>query len=202
MKFINAAFVFLFLVSCSKKPNFDDYPQMYPPYRLIKLFSKKLEEKKNLLLTSYGINNNLPKGYEYKNGIGNFVATYSLFKKKSDKVSLDEAREVLVYVAENLLKEINSDPMVIPDLDVYPFTSDLIHVVIRFKDENHIELGQGISRVFFSDGKIEYEGYNISEYRNRLPAVGKHYTTHEESYEDALEIVKKQGSLTYGSVSI
>ena len=40
--------------------------------------------------------------------------------------------------------------MVIPDLDVYPFTINLIHIVIRFKDENHIELGQGISRVFFS----------------------------------------------------
>lgn len=42
------------------------------------------------------------------------------------------------------------------------------------------------------EGKIEYEGYNIEHYTEKYPAVGKHYIIYEESYEDALNIVKHQ----------
>jgi hypothetical protein len=56
-------------------------------------------------------------------------------------------------------------------------------------------LGQGVAIVYFAKGKIKYEGYEIEGYRRPGCAYGQHYTVHEESYEEALDIVKKQGTL-------
>ena len=144
-------------VACSKR----DASEMLPEYRLINNFSKKLKEKTDLVLCCYGVNNYLPREYPFKNGLACFDADYTLTKTRYDTISLEEARCFLVSVVENFLQEINSNLEVRPLLDVYPFTSDFIRVCIYFKDENHINLGQGISRVFFSEGKLKYERYEI-----------------------------------------
>jgi len=130
------------------------------------------------------------------NGIGNFSASFALAKTRADEISLEQARNLLVFVAENLLKEINSNPEVIPNLDIYPFVSDLLDITIHFTDENQIDLGQGVAIVYFWKGKIEYEGYKIDEYRSRYPSRGEHFAIHEETYAEALEIIKNQGPLT------
>lgn len=193
MKFIRFVFFLVFLISsCTCKKDVKDPCQMYPPYKLINLFSQKIKPETDLVLRGYGINWCLPKGYQYKNGIGNFAASYSLQKTKNEEISLGYARNLIVFLTEKLLQEINSNPEVIPDLDVYPFISDLIRISIHFEDENRVDLGQGVAIVYFSKGKIEYEGYKIYEYAGRFPAVGKHFTIHEESYAEALDIVKKQ----------
>ncbi len=196
MKYINYFLIFCFFCacSCSKKKEVD-LSQMYPPYRLIHLFSQKIKQDSGLILRSYGINNFLPENYEYINGIRDFSISYSLGKTKNDEISLDHARNLVVYLVENLLEEINSNNEVTPDLDVYPFISDLLTLSIYFEDESRIHLGQGVAMAHLYHGKIKYKGYYILKYRDRYPAEGRHYLIHEESYAEALEKVKKQGNL-------
>lgn len=200
MKFTKCALLFfLMLYSCFKKKDVKDPYQLYPPYKLINLFSRKIQPETDLILRSYGVNCYFPDNYEYinKSGFGNFTASYSLEKNRNDEISLMFARNLIVFLAENLLQDINSNSELRADLDVYPFISDLLHLVVRFQDENKIELGQGISSVSLSRGKVKYKGYEIYEYSDTYPADGKHYTIHEESYAEALEIVKKKGNLRY-----
>ena len=54
----------------------------FPPYKLILDFSENLKKETGLVLCRYGINNNLQKDYEIKNGVANFSAAYYVFKKK------------------------------------------------------------------------------------------------------------------------
>ncbi len=199
MKFINYTFLItlILLCSCIKKKDVKDPHGMYPPYKLINLSAKKIQPETGLILRTYGINSYLPREYEYKNGIANFISSYSLSKKKEDEISLDYARSLIIILSENLLKDINANDEIKSDLDVYPFTNDLLYISIYFEDEIRVELGKGVANVMLSKGKITYEGYNILEYRDRPPARGEHYVIHEESYADALEIVKKQGTLKY-----
>jgi len=197
MKFINYLFIFFIsLSSCTNKKNVKNWCQTYPPYKLIIEFSQKINPETNLVLRSYGINWCLPKGYQ-KKGIGNFSASYSLSKKKNENVLLDDARKLTLFVAENFLQEINSNGEITPELDVYPLTSEFLDLCLHFEDENRIDLGQGVAIVYFNNGKIKYEGYDIHKYTGSYPAEGKHFVMHEETYAEALEIVKKQGGLTY-----
>ncbi len=198
MKFINIlAFCFLFLISCTPKKDVKNPYQMYPPYKLINLYSERIKSETNLVLRSYGINIGIPENYKYINGIANFRAGYSLGKNKNDEISLESARNLIVFVAENLIKDINTNLEVKPDLDVYPFTSERLYISIYCEDEHRAQLGQGVAIIYFFNGKIKYEGYNIEGYRKPGWAYGKHYIIHEESYADALDIVKKQGTLRY-----
>lgn len=202
MKYIRQIFLLVtFLYSCSKNKNEDIPKQTYPPYELIKQFSKKINKTTNLVLVGYGINFGLPKNYKFRNGIGNFRASYYLNTTKKNTFSIEFSRKLMIYIAENLLETINTSSEIKPDLDVYPFTGDELDITIHFKDENKIDLGQGVAAVDLADGKIIYEGYNITEYTGKYPAIGKHYTILEESYADALNIVKKQGNLKYLELS-
>lgn len=195
MRFINYLFVILFVFSCTGRRNVKDLSQMYPPYKLISLYSSKIKRDTDLTLYGYGINIDVPKEYQYKNGIANFLASYYLYKSQKDNISLNEARNLIVFVVENFLKEINADQEIIPDLDFFPFTFDHLDISIHIVDKNKIDLGQGVASVHFWDGKIKYSGFNIEEYREVYPARGKHYTILEESYVEALDVVKKNGSL-------
>lgn len=186
--------ILLFILSCTNRER--DFIQNYPPYKLLRDFARKIEPLTSLRLVSYGENNSLPKEYQIK-GIGNLTTSYKLMKNKNSEVPLDEARMLMVFVTENLLQEVNTNAEVREDLDVFPFTSDRINISIYFKDENGIDLGQGIANVRLYRGNLRYKAYDIHVYKEQYPAIGKHYIMHEESYEEALEIVKKEGNLTY-----
>jgi len=56
-------------------------------------------------------------------------------------------------------------------------------------------LGNGVSEVFFSEGKIKYRRYEIEKYTKKYSAEGKHFILHEKTYAEALEIIKKQGNI-------
>ena len=196
MKYINLI-IFLCVVfsSCGKVDR--TASDILPAYKLIVTFSKRIQPDTALILCSYGINKSLPKDYQYKNVVANFSADYKLYKTQKDTISLEHARELIVSLAESLLEEVNSNQNVRTDLEVHPFTTDLLAVSIRFKDENQIDLGQGVSAVYFANGKIKYKRYDISEYTGRYPAIGKHFTIHQETYAEALDIVQKQGALAH-----
>lgn len=195
MRFTNILLILIIsFLSCACKKKQEISTTEYPPYKLIIDFSKKIKTNTNLVLNGYGINIGLRRGFNYKNGIGNFSASYYLKKSKSDEISLENARNLLVYLTENFSREITSNHEIFQHLDAHQCLSDLMRISLYFEDENRIELGQGVSHIYFSRGKIKYEGYNITEYTGKYPAIGKHYTIHEESYADALDIVKKQGN--------
>ncbi len=184
-------FIFLFLFGCNSRC---DISQLIPEFKLIKNISDKIQSEKGLILSMYGINNDLPKDYKKKNITANFSVAYRLPKTKNDLISLEQARCFLVFVAESLLYAINHDPEIKERLEVFPFPSDLLKISIYFEDENRVQLANGgISDLYFSKGKIIYERYEIHGY-NPYP-LGKHFIVHEESYADALEIVKQQGCL-------
>ncbi len=160
MRFIKFLFVFYFIlfVSCGRSAK--DVSDV-PAYKLIIDFSRNLKKEKNLILYRYGINNDLPEFYKINNGVANFSVAYVLFKEKEAVVTLEEARRLLVFIVENLLREINSSKEIRSELDVFPFTSDLVSVSIYFKDKNKIDLGNGVAYVYFSKGKIDYEKYDF-----------------------------------------
>lgn len=189
MKFISFIFVLIFMVSGCHRKTVGEILEKDPSYKIMITFSEKIRPETGLIHTGYGLNHDLPKDYQFKNGVANFKLSYSLSKKKEDKITLEEARDLLVFVTENFLKTVNSDPKVIPMLDVYPLTYDLMNITIHFEDENRIDLGQGIASLHLFDGKIRYRGYQIREYTGKYPAKGKHYVILEESYIDALESI-------------
>jgi hypothetical protein len=182
----------MFFVGCT-----GDISKKVPEFRLIKRFSSQLKNEQGLVLWCYGINDNDPDYYQRKrkNGVTNYSVDYALYKTQNDVVSLEEARCLLVSVVESFLNEINSDPEVRKNLDVYPFPSKLLTVGVSFVDENGWDRGNGgISGARLYEGKIRYERYEIYEYTP--PAIdGKHFDVHKESYEEALDIVKSQGCL-------
>jgi hypothetical protein len=180
-----------FALSCCKKYVCD----VYPEYKLIKRFSQRIESETGLALFCYGANNYLPKDYKFKNGVACFNASYLLCKNKFDSISLDEARCIIVSLANSFVKEVNYDAELRPLLDVYPFPIEFVEIGIHFIDQNKIELGQGVSYVYLAKNNLKYEGYNIIEYSDQYPAMGKHYKIHEETYSEALEIVNSQGCL-------
>ncbi|PIS02051.1 MAG: hypothetical protein COT85_07900 [Chlamydiae bacterium CG10_big_fil_rev_8_21_14_0_10_42_34] len=194
MRYIKFLVLFLILAaSCQENITMDSIPG----YKLIRAFSNRINVDTGLILSAYGINNALQKGSHVVNGTADFYVSYKLVKTRKDSVSLEEARTLLVNIAESLHKEINSNQEIRPYLDFFPFPTDHIVVSLYFVDENQVGLGSGISDVYFSKGKIEYERYEIEKYTGPNSAMGKHYVVHEESYEDALKKVKEQGVIAY-----
>ncbi len=195
MKFINLIFVLIFIISGCHRKTVREILEKDPSYKVMLTFSEKMKTEDNLILTGYGLNNSLDRNYQFKNGVANFSLSYLLTKNKEEEISIEEARNLIVFVAENFLKTVNSDQKVIPMLDVCPLTSDLLNITLHFEDENRIHLGQGVSIVYLWGGKIRYEGYKIREYTGKYPAKGKHYVILEENYDDALEKVSKKAMI-------
>ena len=109
--FIACSLVFL---SSSFKKEKVDISELCSEYKLINVYSERVKPETGLELRSYGINIELPKGYKFKNGVGDFMVDYYSYKTQKDIVSLEEARRLIVSVAENLLEEINSNLIVRP----------------------------------------------------------------------------------------
>jgi hypothetical protein len=168
-----------------------------PEYKLIVNFSKKYKALTGLELYSYGVNQSLPKGYKFKNEVADFKASYYLHKKRTDCVGVNEARAILVSVTEAFICEVNSDPEVTPRLEQYPITNKQISISIYFVDENNVGLGSGVSDVYFKNGEVTYEKYDISDYGGRSNTMGKHSIICTETYEEALDIATKDGSLAF-----
>lgn len=192
MKFINLTLVLIFIISGCHRKALGQILEKDPSYKVILTFSEKIKPETNLILTGYGINNFIDKNYQFKNGVADFNLRYLLIKDKETKISIEEARNLIVSVAEKFLKMVNSDPKVTSKLDVYPLTSDFIRVSIHFEDENRIHLGQGVANVRLRRGEIVYDGFKIMEYTGKYPAAGKRYVLLQESYADALEKVSKK----------
>jgi hypothetical protein len=174
-----------------------DYYQ-FPPYGIIKRFSNRIQPKTGLVLTGLRANHGLTDEHKQKYGKANFYFGYKLIKNRDDTITENEARCLLVSVAESFLKEVNSDPSMKDYTDNFPINYNFTDIIIWFVDHEGIELGSGIANIMLHNGTIRYETYKIREYRRNGPmpsSIGEHSVILAEPYPEALDIVKNQNCL-------
>jgi len=136
---------------------------------------KKLEKEKKLYCDGFG-------------GFGvNVVEISALsFVHKGEPYDVEKARELIVYAAEVFLNEFNSFEKIRPYLANYPFTAKNLDLRIFFYNEKTIKYVEPYLIVSsLIRGKIYY----------RVSKNNTFETVHEEPYEEALEIVKKQNKI-------
>lgn len=191
-----SCFIFLFLISCF---NTHDHKRSAEDclleYKLITTFSRRIRPKTGLVLFAYGINNDLPTNMNLNGKTFNFRAAYYCFKSRDTSVSIDDARALAISVAEALREEIDRSEEIRPFLFSYPTPRERVNISLRFEDQEKMELRQGVVHLYFHKGTIFYRGHGIMKPKKRDPVNEEHYQTYQESYDEALEIVQKQGRL-------
>lgn len=100
-------------------------------------------------------------------------------------LSIEEARELLVYCVEEYLNAINADEKIKPHLVRYPFTPREIEVniFIRKQDGKNQSVGS-LSVVGEVNGKVTYD---ISQ---PFPKIAQE--VYKETYEEAKKLVEQQ----------
>ena len=99
--------------------------------------------------------------------------------------TVEEARALEVDLTEKLLKKINENEKIRPYLREYPFKPNRARVSVSFHKPN--------SSVY-TDGSVAY----VLQVRGRIvycaadPKTEDYYDLHEEPYEEALKLVKKE----------
>jgi len=121
--------------------------------------------------------------------------------------TIEQARELEVALTEKLLKLVNSHEKIRPFLNVYPFTSEYLHLSVNFKDRHGKRYKEGIDSVLRGrDDKIFYKkeeeytywgggviGNNGEIKRENSECTDTRFVTlHSESYLEALKIVQDQ----------
>ncbi len=97
-------------------------------------------------------------------------------------VSLDEARELIVYAVETFVNEVNANEKTRPYLANYPFTAKNIEIRIWFYNNDYTSVGPNhIFYIFNNRGKIEY-------YPGR-PAYDLWNPMLVEKYDESLKIL-------------
>lgn len=125
-------------------------------------------------------------GGDLSDGIKQVAFNFVLFKR----ASIAQARELLVQVTEDIVKQINANEKLRPYLKNYPFQPKDTQVRIYFWNKN---------RDFYQDGSVAgiYQKENEVHYSKQQlygvpPGCRDFYITvpfHDESYDEAVKIV-------------
>ena len=105
-------------------------------------------------------------------------------------LSIDESRRLVVDCVNEYLKSVNENKEIRPYLHNFPFNEQNIELAIFIFEDNKftkIQPGQ-VSSVSTLNGKIRYKTRSAEDQYKRE-------TLHQETYEEALRIVKEQGRL-------
>ena len=104
---------------------------------------------------------------------------------RSDKLySIEEARQLLVTLVEEIYMNVNNDECIRPYLDSYPFERNKLMIAINFTDES----GRFIKNQQLAS--VNLNGYNI--FYSTYSHESGFKTIYKETYEEALEIVRRQ----------
>ncbi|MBA2727928.1 MAG: hypothetical protein H0U49_07135 [Parachlamydiaceae bacterium] len=142
---------------------------------LIRNVAKNLEQRYQLRFI--GFSESADKAYYNK--IGLRFSTYRILRK-------EEGREILIESAEHLMNEINSNTDLQPYLNPYPFTAANVEVVIFVHKQDE-------SSVYYPNIAVFAAWSERVEYKTKIEEVKYgYYTEEEESYEEALKIVRSQ----------
>ncbi len=124
------------------------------------------------------------KGGGFLRNVNNIQLAFNGYKN----LSVEEARVLVVECAEELLKRFNADEKIRPYLSHYPFTEEGLSLILGFDQENGREVDSNfIALALACNKKIYYQTYNHET--KQLEDL------YEESYQTALEIVKKTKSV-------
>lgn len=111
------------------------------------------------------------------------------FSARDMNLTIDESRVLVVNTVEKLLKRVNDDERIRPHLEHFPFTSNGAEVSISFHDDNGERVGEDFVAYVSTNekGRVYYSTYDHS--------AEKLKNLHEESYAEAVRIVREQGRL-------
>ena len=135
--------------------------------------AKKIQEETGLVLIGTG------------GGMVHQIRKLSMSFQSYDRLTIEQARELLIYCSELYLAEINDNEEIRCYLQNYPFKAkDVgIWIFIRESSEHPIPPG-GLSIATAIEGSLDYDT-NQSD----LPRLK---TIHEETYEQALRILSER----------
>ena len=166
--------LFVFFLSASFNPFTSQSEMEKAKYQLIYYYTKDLKKKENLILSGIG-GMNLGKDK---------IQLITLCFSSKKALNLDQTRALVIDNVEDLLKSINSNQRLHPFLHDYPFTSKNINFSIIFEQS----AGEWVQPPFIAyvhaeNGKIRYD---------IRPKNGHLQDVNEETYQEALKIVKEQ----------
>jgi hypothetical protein len=106
-----------------------------------------------------------------------------------------EARALYVEVAEDLLERVNTDEKIRPLLHTYPLKIENILISIYFKDQFSLRVPKQYVGLLHNDqNRLCYYNFPLTPIYIKSNFKGTLEQFHEESYEEALEIVKNESS--------
>ncbi|NGX56358.1 MAG: hypothetical protein K1060chlam5_00596 [Candidatus Anoxychlamydiales bacterium] len=173
--FLNFIIIF-FITSCNVSVPKSNYYREGLKFTL--KTARQIEKDNNLELVSYGINNNGFGDSPNWNGIHDFT----FFYRKIELLNINEARKLLIKLVDETMRNINENGSIKEYLVEYPFKIENLDLGIVFKDKNRKTVfGKNIESCGLNNRKISY---------TIIPDDDSLMLTYEESYEDAVEIVK------------
>ena len=135
--------------------------------------AKKIEEETGLSLMGTG------------GGMMRQIQMMALSFQCHDQLTIDQARELLIYCSEKFLSEVNSNEQVKPYLQNYPFRAKNIEIRIFIRESDEHPAREGSLAIATSvDGRLDYDVR-----QSGLPPLK---TIHEETYEQALRILSER----------
>ena len=164
---MNLIFIFiLFLFSSCSKTEAEKKERL--ENKIIGKTWRQLEKEKNLIPLGEG--GSVTPGNEY----------LELIFQYFEPLTIDEARELVVYSAETFLHNLNSDEKLNELLDK-PYPMKWIQILIHIYNPDYSRVEPpGICVAHYEKGYIKYIIYN-----------GKNYVTiYKETYEEAVEKLK------------
>jgi hypothetical protein len=110
------------------------------------------------------------------------IKVLELFFVCHESINAEKARELVLQASEELLRQINADERIRTYLNNFPFDSKNITIKIYIqKLDGHSFGGKNLSVISLSNGVIKYK---IDD-PNSMQLI----TIHEETYEEALQIL-------------
>lgn len=104
---------------------------------------------------------------------------------KSNKIyTIDEARQFIVALVEEVYMNVNNDECIRPYLDTFPMERNKLNIGINFTDSN----GRFIKNEQLASVDLSGENVFYSSYTDEKGFK----TIYKETYEEALEIVRRQ----------
>lgn len=149
---------FLLLTSCSTKTVHE--PLAY------QLLHRHVDQYKWRGYTPYVVGGSL------KNDVEKLRLQYRCYEQRE----FDEARAIVLPMAQNLICMVNEDQKLRPHLHNYPFTANDIIFVVDFRNINESYYAPPyLARVYVANGRIYYQVFN--------PYTSCMNTMHEEPFE-------------------
>jgi hypothetical protein len=164
---------FVFMLISKKESDSDDYAEM--AYKIRNKVAENLSKRYNMKVIGLG------------GGMADAVNIVGIHFQIVGPLPKEELRRILVNSVKELLDGLNNDEKIRPYLKKYPFTSEGTNIAIFVVDKDGMDVFHpniDVAGVYYS-GKLHF---NTTDRDNRF----EYKTEEEESYEEALEIVKRQ----------